>query len=151
MTAQEKLNLLAPDLNQEFPRSPRALLGGFVIAGRTLDKCRALLAGRNGEYHFDCPLDNVFLDFVGITAAAFKEKAATGADDDEMGTWITAQARPQERIEIIRWNNKMREKRIGELPDAQQLFLEDYVPQVIGKNHPVRCWFDVYDLEEQRI
>src|SRR5437879_3806180 len=49
----------AKDLTQEPPRSPRERLGGFVIFARTVDKCRADLAGTIGEYHFDCPLDNM--------------------------------------------------------------------------------------------
>ncbi|MFV1994189.1 MAG: DUF5069 domain-containing protein, partial [Verrucomicrobiales bacterium] len=39
------LTELALDLRSAFPRSPRATLAGYVIAGRTLDKCRAELAG----------------------------------------------------------------------------------------------------------
>ena len=38
------------DLTKEPPRSPKTLVGGYVILGRTLDKCRALLAGTIGEY-----------------------------------------------------------------------------------------------------
>jgi hypothetical protein len=37
----EKLKLLAKDLTRTFPRSPRETLGGCVIAGRMLEKCRA--------------------------------------------------------------------------------------------------------------
>ena len=77
------INTLAPDLaNGEFPRSPRESLAGYVVAARTLDKCRAVIAGKNGEYHFDCPLDNLFLSFAGITADDFKAFVATGADDE---------------------------------------------------------------------
>ena len=37
---------LAKDLTKDFPRSPREVLyGGYVIAARKLDKCRATLAG----------------------------------------------------------------------------------------------------------
>ncbi|MGE9291624.1 MAG: DUF5069 domain-containing protein, partial [Puniceicoccales bacterium] len=71
----------ALDLTKEFPRSPRATLGGYVVAARTLDKCRALVAGTAGEYHFNCPLDQVFFGFTGIDADQFKEFVATGADD----------------------------------------------------------------------
>jgi hypothetical protein len=151
MTNQDQLQLLAPDLTKEYPRSPRETLGNFVIAGRTLDKCRALLVSRNGEYHFDCPLDNIFFDFAGLGVDAFKEQAATGATDDEMAEWIRSNTTVQEKIEIIRWNNEMRTKRLCELPDKLQIFLEDYIPQFIPRNRPVYCWFDVYDLEEQRI
>jgi len=88
MTVTEKLHLLAPDLSKTFPRSPRETLGGFVIAARALDKCRAVLAGTNGEYHFDCPLDRTFLEFAGLSADDFKAAAASGATDAEIAAWV---------------------------------------------------------------
>ena len=59
----EKVKLLAPDLRdgKEYPRSPRATLGGYVLAARAVDKCRAVLAGCQGEYHSNCPLDQRWL------------------------------------------------------------------------------------------
>jgi hypothetical protein len=148
----EALETLTLDLNQTTPRSPRQLLGGYVIAGRSLDKCRADLLGKNGEYHFDCPLDNLFFDFTGITADEFKEYVASGAGDDEVAEWIAAKAKQEARTEIVVWNNQRRYMRISEMPPELQLFLEDYIPEVIpaGRLHEVRYWFDVYDLEEGR-
>ena len=58
--------LSAPDLTQRPPRSPRTRLGGFVLLPRMLDKGRATLAGKNGEYHYNCPLDQHLLNFIGI-------------------------------------------------------------------------------------
>ena len=49
---REKLSLLAKDLTKEYPRSPRETLGGYVIAARSVDKCRAALLGINGEYNY---------------------------------------------------------------------------------------------------
>lgn len=45
------------DLTKQAPHSPRDRIGGFAIASRTVDKCRASQAGTLGEYHYDCPLD----------------------------------------------------------------------------------------------
>ena len=45
-----KVKNLAKDLSKSFPRSPRETLAGYVIAGRTLDKCRATLAGIAGDF-----------------------------------------------------------------------------------------------------
>ncbi len=67
------LSELALDLSSAYPASPRETLAGYVIAKRTLDKCRAVLAGTNGEYHFDCPLDNFFLDFAELERRGFQE------------------------------------------------------------------------------
>jgi hypothetical protein len=141
----------APDLSKTHPRSPRETLGGYVIVARTLDKCRAKLNGSNGEYHFDCPLDNQFFDFAGITVEDFKSFVATGADDDAVGKWVEAHGKQSERIEVINWNNKMRGLRIAEMPDPLQEFLEGYIPEFLPANKPVYCWFDVYDIEEGRI
>lgn len=54
-------------------------------------------------------------------------------------------------VDVIKWNHIMREKRISEIPDRAQAFMERYIPQVIPNNRRVYCWFDVYDIEEQRI
>lgn len=142
---------LAPDLTKSFPRSPHDKIGGYVVAARTLDKCRAALNGSNGEYHFDCPLDNFFFSFAGITADAFKAFVETGASDDEVGKWIRSNGKQQDEIDIIKWNNEMRYKRISEMPDPLQEFLEGYIPEFIPANKRVNYWFDVYDIEEKRI
>ena len=135
---------------ENFPRSPRETLGGYVIAARTLDKCRASIAGKLGEYKFDCPLDNFFFGFTEITADSFREFVSTGADDESVAEWIETNARPRERRNIIQWNNDMRAKRICDLPVELQEFLEGYIPQFLPSSRPVYVWFDVYDIEEER-
>jgi len=149
----EKVKSLAPDLrdNQKFPRSPRATLGGYVIAARTLDKCRAMIAGCAGEYHYNCPLDKRWLEFAEIDAEEFRSFVATGATDEEIATWIGEHAKQHSRSEIITWNNQMRDLRLSDLPLEAQEFLEDYIPKFVPRGHVVYRWFDVYDLEEKRI
>lgn len=147
----EKLKLLANDLGREYPRSPRDTLAGYVIAARCLDKCRALLNGTIGEYRFNSYLDRQFFDFAGIDADKFKNFVATGAADEDVAAWVQQHAAARARIDVIKWNNRMREMRISELPDKNQEFLEDYIPKFTPKNRPVYRWFDVYDLEEKRI
>lgn len=151
MNAHDKLKLLAKDLTKEFPRSPRETLAGYVIAARAVDKCRSVLSGTANEYHSGCPVDAIFLDFAGITYDAFRDFVATGATDAEIEDWIAKTAKPRLRIEIIKWNNDLRGKRLSELPDGLQEYMEDYVPKFVPRNRPVYVFFDVYDLEEQRI
>jgi hypothetical protein len=150
-TVSETLRTLAKDLTRDFPRSPRETLGGYVIAARTLDKCRAVLNGTAGEYHYNCPLDQLFLEFAGIDAETFKAFVATGASDEEVARWIQKHARQKERIEVVKWNNQQRYTTIRELPDKLQLFMEDYIPQVVPEERVVYHWFDVYDIEEKRL
>lgn len=141
----------APDLNTTFPRSPRVTLGGFVVAARTLDKCRAVLAGTAGEYHFDCPLDNLLFEFTGISADEFKAKVAEGGSDEAFAEWLSEKTNHLEKRAIIQWNNDLRYKRISEMPIELQEFLEGYIPEFIPANKIVYYWFDVYDIEEERI
>jgi hypothetical protein len=151
MTTPEKLKVLAKDLTREFPRSPRETLAGYVIAARAVDKCRAALAGTAGEYHSGCPVDAMFLEFAGISYDKFRALVATGATDAEIADWIQRTAKLRPRIEVIRWNNELRGKRLSELPDGIQEYMEDYIPKFVPRNRPVYVLFDVYDLEEQRI
>lgn len=150
-TISEKVKTLAKDLSHDFPRSPRETLGGYVIAARTLDKCRATLNGTVGEYHFDCPLDNIFLGFSGIKADDFKAFVATGASDEEVGEWIKANAKQTDRLEVVKWNNQLRYTLIKDMADPLQLYMEDYIAENVPKDRVVYFWFDVYDLEEKRI
>jgi len=147
------MTALAKDLTKDYPRSPRDTLGGYVIAARTLDKCRATLAGTAGEYHYDCPLDNFFFAFAQISADDFKNFVASGAPDEAVAEWIGQTAKQRSRIEVIKWNNEWRYKRLTDLPDAIQEFMEDYVllfvPALI--RHHIDYFFDIYDAEEKRI
>ena len=142
---------LALDLTKEFPRSPRETLGGYIHAGRLLDKCRAAVACTLGEFHYNCPLDRQFFDFTGIDHEAFKAFVATGADDTAVGAWIEAHSQVKDRETVVQWNNKMRDLRLSEMPVPLQMFLEDYIPKFIPKGKVVRVWFDVYDMEEGRL
>jgi hypothetical protein len=151
-TINENVKKLAPDLTKGFPASPHAMVAGYVIAKRALDKCRAELAGTVGEYHFDCPLDNIFLGFAGLKGSDLRDFVATGADDEAVAKWIEEHATKRPRIEIIKWNNEWRYKRISETPDKLQEFMEDYIPKNVPREviHHIRYLIDIIDAEEKR-
>ena len=72
------------DLRTAFPRSMKTRLAGYVHLARMIDKCRAVLAGTEGEYIYPCPMDERLLDYAGITAEqlARRERAGLWADRD---------------------------------------------------------------------
>ena len=147
----EKLKQMAMDLTLEFPRSPRELLGGYVIVARCLDKCRSSLAGKSGAYKFwPCSLCKFLTTFTGIDREAFSDFVATGASDEAVGEWVKSRSQVKSPMEIIRWNNKMRDMRISELPDELQVHLETDM-QSLPKHRPAYVWFDIFDLEEGRL
>jgi hypothetical protein len=100
----QRLAQLAPDLTRVAPRSPRAALGAYgILAARALDKCRAELVGKAGDYHFNCPMDQVFFRFTKIDPEKLKEFVATGANDDEVARWIERNSKVQDVGRIATW------------------------------------------------
>lgn len=93
----------------------------------------------------------MFFDATGIDSAAFKSEVEKGATDAGMSAWIIACSTLKTPEDVAVWNNKMRYTRPCDMPPATQAFLEGYIPQFVPKSRPVYVWFDVYDLEEERI
>lgn len=136
------------DLTQRPPRSMRVRLGGYAILPRMLDKCRATLAGKNGEFHYNCPLDKHFLNFVGIEAEALKAEVAAGKGDGEILEWIQANATHKRNPwEIIQWSEY--HDRRGPDSDAETL---SYFAGMLGKvsttREDIRSWADLLDLDD---
>ncbi len=71
------------DLTQRPPRSFRVRLGNYVVLARMLDKGRATLAKKNGEYHYDCATDQRLVQFLGFDPDALLKELATGKGDGE--------------------------------------------------------------------
>src|SRR5437899_3195193 len=130
----------------------------FVLASRiwssassAVDKCRAVLVGWQGEYHSNCPLDQRWLKFAEINYDAFRLFVATGATDDEIVAWIGEHAKKRSRADIVIWNNRERDLRLSDLTPELQEYMEDYIQKYVPRNRGVYRWFDVYDLEEERL
>jgi hypothetical protein len=102
-------------------------------------------------FNFNCPLDQRWLNFAEIHYGDFRSLVATGATDDEIAEWIEKNAKKRPRAEIVAWNNKERDLRVSDLPPELQEYMENYINRYIPRNRVVYHWFDVYDLEEQRI
>jgi hypothetical protein len=135
------------DLTQRPPRSPRIRLGGFVILPRMLDKCRATLAGKQGEYHYDCPTDQHFLTFAGIDAKALKKFVATGASDGEVLAWVQAKARNKRTpADIDSWSSFMERRAPMEL-DGREWFHGEH-KKLAPKREDIQSWFDLLDLDD---
>jgi hypothetical protein len=137
----------APDLTQGPPRSPRVRLGGYVILPRLLDKCRATLAGKNGEYHYDCPTDEQFFKFAGIDAADLKAQVATGKSDGEILEWIRAHARNKPDPSAIAAWTSFQELRAPADVESRDFFQEEH-RRVAPQRDDLVTWFDYLDLDD---
>jgi hypothetical protein len=137
----------APDLTRNPPRSPRVRLGGYVLLARVLDKGRALLAGKNGEYNFDCPMDKYFLDFVGLKGSDIKSQLEQGKSDGEILVWIQENApRKHERHEILAWSRYHEER--GPTDAESQQFFTGLLIKCGPKRSDVSTWFELLDLDD---
>src|SRR5882672_751871 len=83
-TQSGAVNYSAPDLTRHPPRSVRTRLGGFAHFPRLIDKAPATVAGTNGDYHYDCPIDGHFWAFTGIKSTAFMKEVKAGKADGEL-------------------------------------------------------------------
>jgi len=95
------------DLTKEPPRSPRVRIRDYAILGRAIDKCLAELAGKAGEYHYDCPLDRTLFAFKGVTGDEFKEQVQRGRNDEDLGLWLDEHGLEKTPEEIRAWSDSM--------------------------------------------
>ena len=140
--------IYAPDLTQRPPRSVRVRLGGYVLLPRMLDKGRATIAGKNGEYHFNCPLDQHILGFLGIDAEALKTELAKDISDEEVLAWITTNAKHKRSPwEISQWSDY--QDRRGPDGDAETLaFFAGYAAKLSKTREDQRTWADILDIDD---
>ena len=141
------IEIQAPDLTQRPPRSPRTRLGGYALLPRMLDKGRATLAGKNGEYHYACPLDQRLLEFLGLEPEPLKSELATGAGDGEILAWIQAnQKKRNTPAEIAVWSASMdnREPDDGESKE----FFDELLRAAAPSRTDVKTWSELLDLDD---
>jgi hypothetical protein len=137
----------APDLTQHPPRSPRVRLGGYVILPRMLDKGRATVAGKQGEYHYNCPQDQRFLNFVGIKADALKKQLAAGKGDTDILEWINKNARHKRtEPEIAAWSAYV-ERRAPSDTESREYF-HGIHSKIAPKREDIATWFELLDADD---
>ena len=142
-----KRKITGKDLTKQAPRSPRIRVGGYAILGRTLDKCRALVAGNIGEYHFDCPLDNMLFGFKGVKRKDFKAQIEQGAGDQEMVEWLNQSGEKKTPAEIRQWAEKVEASSLYNLPEKRQFFSEEVTK--LGLNPEKTTTFEWLELDDK--
>ncbi len=134
------------DLTQRPPRSVRTRLGGYPLLPRMLDKGRAEIAGKNGEYHYNCPLDQRILCFLGLDPEALRAELSKGKGDGEILEWIRAnQVNEHTSAEIEAWANEQAER--GPDADSQEFFNE-LLTEAGPHRTDIKTWADLLDLDD---
>jgi Domain of unknown function (DUF5069) len=136
------------DLTQRPPRSFRVRLGNYVVLARMLDKGRATLAGKNGEYIYNSSTDQRLVKFLGFDPDALSKELATGKGDGEILEWVQAHSKtPRAPWEIEAWSAFM-EKR-GLEGDAETLaFFAEYLGKLSKTREDVKTMFEFGELDD---
>jgi hypothetical protein len=136
------------DLTQRPPRSFRVRLGNYVVLARMLDKGRATLAGKNGEYIYNSPTDQRLVQFLGFDPKALLKKLASGKSDGEMLEWVQAHSKtPRSPWEIEAWSAYM-EKRAPD-SDAETLaFFAEHIGRLSKTREDIKTFFEFGELDD---
>ena len=136
------------DLRTGFPRSMRVKIADYVHLARMIDKCRAVLAGTEGEYIYPCPMDDRLIAFAEITADQFTATVNADPSDEAVTKWFTQTAKAHPPAELEAWNRMML-TRGPSSPEKQEYFnkLRDAIDP---SRTDLTSWADLQDLEEGR-
>ena len=137
------------DLRTKFPRSMNVKLAGHVHVARMIDKCRAVLAGTEGEYIYPCPMDERLLEFTGISSDQFTAAVKANPTDEEVTAWFTRAAKRHTPSEIEEWNGKLL-ARGPSSPESAAKF-KKYLAAIDPSRTDITAWSDLQDLEEGRV
>src|SRR5258708_39188589 len=109
----------AKDLTKEPPRSPNEKLGGYKILARMIDKGRATIARSNGEYKFDCPVDNMLLNFKDIKGDEVRKVLEDGYTDEQVLEWLNSHGTPRGEGEIKECSDQVDPEDYGKRPGKE--------------------------------
>jgi len=136
------------DLRKSFPRSMQAKLEGYVHLARMIDKCRAVLAGTEGEYIYPCPMDDRLLEFAGITAEQFTATVKANQTDEGIAQWVRKKVKPRTQAKLDEWNEMMLER--GPSTLEKQEYFKKLRDAIDPSRTDLTSWADLQDLEEGR-
>jgi len=127
----------------------RFKLEGHVHLARMIDKCRAVLAGTEGEYIYPCPMDFRLMEFAGITDQAFTETVKANPTDEGVARWFRAVAKHHAPAELEEWNRMMLDR--GPSTPEKQAYFNKLRDAVNPSRTDLTAWSDLQDLEEGRV
>ena len=143
--------------NQQYPRSPKALLGGIAHLGRFIDKIRLRHEGKIQEYNYiTVGFDKYLVDFLQTDPKAFEQRVLAGGTDEELLAWVKANSRKPSEQEIVQWSQGLLSS--GPKDDAARQRFQGRLQDVATKRgvplsslSPVSTWADVIELDEGRM
>lgn len=139
------IKLSHPDLTQHPPRSVRVRLGGYAHLPRLLDKARAVIAGKGGEFKYHCPLDRHFFAFTGINHVKMLTAIKRTKSDSEMLAWVN---RHTKRLpyEVAAWSAWLEQHGPGGTDG--HAWIAETLKKIAPDRTDVRSFADLLDLDD---
>ena len=127
----------------------RVKMEGYVHLARMIDKCRAVLAGTEGEYIYPCPMDDRLMEFAGITADQFTAAVKANPSDEARGKMVHPDGEGASSSRVGRaWNGMMLNR--GPSSPQKQVKFKKFRDAVDPSRTDLTAWADLQDLEEGR-
>jgi hypothetical protein len=139
------INYSTPDLTQHPPRSLRVRIGGYAHLARLLDKARAVIAGKAGEYHYNCPLDVRFFTFTGINHEEMLAVIKSGKTDVQVLEWVNEKANKQPH-EVVAWSAWLEQNGPGGAPGHE--WIAGVIKGHNSARDDIRSFSDMLDLDD---
>lgn len=141
----------------QYPRSPKALLGGIAHLGRFIDKIRLRHAGKIRDYNYiTVGFDKYLIDFLQIDPDRFVQQVLAGRTEAELLEWIRHHGRQVTDAEIAQWSQGLLSS--GPKDDAARQRFNGRLQEVATKRGipvsalpPVTTWAYVIELDEGRL
>jgi hypothetical protein len=143
--------------DQQYPRSPKVLLGGIAHLGRFIDKVRLRHAGKIQDYNYiTVGFDKYLIDFLQIDPKAFEQQVLTGESDEKLLTWVKTNGRKHSDQEIAEWSKGMLTGGPKDEAAKQryQVRLQDIATKrgvPVASLPPATTWVDAIELDEGRM
>lgn len=118
----------AKDLTKEPPRSPRERVGPYILLPRMADKGRAELNGTQGEYHFNCPLDQMLFSFKKVDAEEVREQLKMGLQDEQLAEWFDEHGEDKRAQDYKAWRDDLTAYRPYEDEEKRDWFVGECKP-----------------------
>jgi hypothetical protein len=142
---------------QQYPRSPKMLLGGVAHLARFIDKIRLRHAGLIQDYNYiTVGFDKHLIEFLHIDPKAFEALVLAGRSDQELLDWVKVQGEPRTPEEIAQWNQILLSSRPKD-DAARQRFQNRLQEIAVKRGTPVTSlpsvstWAEVIELDEGRL
>lgn len=139
------INYSAPNLTEHPPRSLRVRIGGYAHLARLLDKARAVIAGKAGDFHYNCPIDKLFFTFTGITEDVILAEIKTGKTDLQILTWVNERSKRAPH-EVIAWSAWL--EQVGPGSAEGHEWIASVIKGNKSEREDIRSFADNLDLDD---